>query len=94
MFSEQTIVVFFTLLLTAFNVVDWHTTRTILKAGGTEANPIARFWMRFVSLDVYLACKTALAAYVGYHLGFILLPMLIGMTVFYGFFMARNLRNL
>jgi len=94
MFSEQTIVLFFTLLLTTFNVVDWCTTRSILKAGGTEENPIAKFWMRFVSLDVYLACKTALAAYVGYHLGFVLLPLLIAITVMYGFFMARNFRNL
>jgi len=94
MFSEQTIVVFFTLLLTAFNVVDWYTTRTILKAGGTEANPIGRFWMKHLGVDFYLACKTILAAYVGYHLGFVLLPLLIVITVMYGFLMARNLRNL
>jgi len=94
MFSEQTIVVFFTLLLTVFNVVDWYTTRTILKAGGNEANPIARFWIKHSSVDIYLAAKTALAAYVGYHLGFVLLPMLIFMVALYGFFMARNLRNL
>jgi len=94
MFSEQIIVVFLTLLLTAFNLVDWYSTRTILKAGGTEANPFTAFVLRFINLDIYLAAKTVLAAYVGYHLGFVLSPMLIALTVMYGFFMARNLRNL
>jgi len=94
MFSEQTIIVFFTLLLTAFNIVDWYTTRTTLKTGGAEANPFTAFVLRFINLDVYLASKTVLAAYVGYNLGFVLLPMLIALTVMYGFFMARNLRNM
>jgi len=94
MFSEEIIVIFFTLLLTVFNVVDWYTTRTILKAGGIEKNEFTKAIIRVVNLDLYLAIKTALAAYVGYHLGFVHLPMLIALTVMYGFFMARNLRNL
>jgi len=94
MFSEQIIVVFLTLLLTLFNLVDWYSTRTILKAGGSEVNPIAKFALRFVNIDVYLACKTLLAAVVGYNLGFILMPMLVALVVMYGFFMVRNLRNL
>jgi len=92
--SEQTIVIIITAVFGALNLVDWYTTRTVLKAGGTEDNKFTYFVLRFINLDVYLAGKAALAFYVGYHIGFISMPFLVFLTTLYGFYMYRNWKQL
>lgn len=42
---------------------DWWTSRIALNRGiGTEANPVAAFFMRFVGVDGYFAIKTVAVA--------------------------------
>jgi len=92
--SEHTIIVILTVLLGLLQLGDWYTTRTVLKAGGTEDNKFTAFVLRFINLDVYLAGKAALAFYVGYHIGFISMPFLVFLTTLYGFYMVRNWKQL
>jgi len=50
------------IVLVLLQFADWWTTRTILKQGGRELNPIARAGMRLLGVDGYLGVKTAWVA--------------------------------
>jgi len=59
-------------MLVLLQLGDWYTTRTILKRGGRELNPVAAGAMRFLGVDGFLGVKTAwiaLLAYFALHWG-------------------------
>ena len=62
-------------------VLDWYTTRTILKNGGYEQNPVMVFVFKYLNIDVALAIKSALLGVLGYFIG-LEYPILLVVLVF------------
>ena len=63
------IVYILTAVLAALNLFDWYSTRTILKAGGTEANPVMAKLFSIFGIDVTLAAKVSAVTTVGCFIG-------------------------
>ena len=61
--------------------LDWYTTRTILKNGGYEQNPVMAFVFKYVNVDVALAIKSVLLSIAGYFIG-LALPILLVILIF------------
>jgi len=61
--------------------LDWYTTRTILKNGGYEQNPVMAFVFKYVNVDVALAIKSVLLGIAGYFIG-LALPILLVILIF------------
>ena len=58
-----------TLAAFALQLYDWYSTRTILSKGGVELNPVAKFCMKLVGMDVYLAVKAVVVTALTFYLG-------------------------
>lgn len=46
-----------TILFAITQLGDWYTTRTAISKGGSEGNPIAKFFMKYLGIDGYLLVK-------------------------------------
>ena len=55
--------------------LDWYTTRTILKNGGREQNPVMSFVFKYVNIDVAMGIKAILLSIGGYFIG--ITPLII-----------------
>ena len=62
-------------------LLDWYTTRTILKNGGYEQNPVMAFVFKYVSIDVAMGIKTLLLSIGGYFIGS-LIPLCLVILIF------------
>jgi len=62
-------------------LLDWYTTRTILKNGGYEQNPVMAFVFKYLNVDVALAIKAVLLGFVGYFIG-LEYPLLLVVLIF------------
>jgi hypothetical protein len=62
--------------------LDWYTTRTILKQGGYEQNPVMAFVFKYVNIDVALCHKTITLSILGYFIG-LALPITFSNLNFY-----------
>lgn len=49
--------------------LDWYTTRTILKAGGYEQNPLMVPLFKLFGVDIAMGLKTVILTYLYYWLG-------------------------
>ncbi len=54
-------VLILTVLFALTQLGDWYTTRVALALGGWEANPVARFFMKYIGIDGYLLVKVVVA---------------------------------
>lgn len=82
-----------TIALAALQLMDWHSTRTILNAGGKELNPIARAGIALLGLDEYLIIKTAVVTIAGYEIGTVYPWMLAALVVWYAVVVGFNWRS-
>jgi len=62
-------------------LLDWYTTRTILKQGGYEQNPVMAFVFKYLNVDVALAIKSVLLGILGYYIG-LEYPLLLVVLIF------------
>ena len=89
MLEKQIIIWFF---LTQLG--DWYTTRTVLKQGGVEANPIMAKVFAVLNVDVALALKAVITTYL---LSFVVdvQPMIaVGLSAFYTFVVYHNWKQI
>jgi len=70
-----------TLTFFILQLLDWYTTRTILKNGGYEQNPVMAFVFKYVNVDVALAIKSILLGVLGYYIG-LEYPLLLVVLIF------------
>lgn len=74
--------------------LDWYTTRTILKNGGYEQNPVMAFVFKYVNVDVALAVKTVLLTVSGYYIGSVLPLLLVGLIIVYLAVVIHNAKSI
>ena len=55
-----------TVALGLLQLGDWYTTRTVLKQGGSEANPIIRKAFQYFNVDAVLATKAIAVTAISY----------------------------
>jgi type III secretory pathway component EscU len=84
----------FTLTFFILQLLDWYTTRTILKNGGYEQNPEMAFVFKYVNVDVALAIKAVLLAVIGYYIGLVLPILLVGLIIIYLAVVIHNGKSL
>ena len=75
-------------------VLDWYTTRTILKQGGYEQNPVMAFVFKYLNADVALAIKSALLGVLGYFIGLEYPILLVGLIIVYIAVVFHNWKSL
>ena len=83
-----------TLTFFILQLLDWYTTRTILKQGGYEQNPVMAFVFKYVNVDVALAIKAVLLAVIGYYIGLVLPILLVGLIFIYLAVVIHNGKSL
>ena len=75
-------------------LLDWYTTRTILKNGGYEQNPVMAFVFKYVNVDVALATKAIITSVIGYFIGVIYPLVLVLLIVIYLAVVIHNGKSL
>ena len=83
-----------TLTFFILQLLDWYTTRTILKQGGYEQNPVMAFVFKYVNVDVALAIKAVLLAVIGYYIGLELPILLVVLIIIYLAVVIHNGKSL
>jgi hypothetical protein len=73
---------------------DWYTTRTILKNGGREQNPVMAFVFKYINVDVALAIKGIITSVIGYFIGVIYPLALILLIVIYLAVVIHNAKSI
>mgnify|MGYP001585788135 CR=1 FL=1 len=87
-------VILLTVACAVLQIIDWHTTRTILLRGGSELNPVAKAGMKALGMDGYLVVKgiavTAVTwfATLQWHL------LGVAIVAWYAFWMYRNWKEM
>jgi hypothetical protein len=74
--------------------LDWYTTRTILKNGGYEQNPVMSFVFKYVDIDVAMGIKAILLTLVGCAIGLVYPLLLVGLIILYLFVVIHNWKSL
>jgi len=75
-------------------LLDWYTTRTILKQGGYEQNPVMAFVFKYLNVDVALAIKSVLLGILGYFIGLEYPILLVGLIIVYIAVVFHNWKSL
>ena len=83
-----------TLTFFILQLLDWYTTRTILKNGGREQNPIMAFVFKYVNVDVAMGFKAILVSIFGYFLALTMPIVLILLIVIYLAVVIHNGKSL
>jgi hypothetical protein len=83
-----------TFTLFTLQLADWYSTRTILKAGGYEQNPVMSFVFKYVGVNVAMAVKGLLATAIGYFIGIVYPLLLVFLIVIYLWVVYHNWKSL
>jgi len=77
-------------------LLDWYTTRTILKNGGREQNPLMNFLfhLNVENVDLVMCIKALLSTIVGYFIGVAIPICLVILIVIYLFVVIHNWKSL
>jgi hypothetical protein len=75
-------------------LLDWYTTRTILKQGGFEQNPVMSFLFKYLSIDVAMCIKSVLLSLIGYAIGLVYPLLLVVLIVIYLAVVIHNGKSL
>jgi hypothetical protein len=75
-------------------LLDWYSTRTILKNGGYEQNPVMALVFKYVNVDVALAIKSVLLVIAGYYIGLTIPILLVGLIIVYLAVVIHNGKSL
>ena len=76
--------------------LDWYTTRTILKNGGREQNPLMNFLFHLnkENVDVVMCIKALVSTIIGYFIGLAIPILLVVLIVIYLFVVIHNWKSL
>jgi hypothetical protein len=76
--------------------LDWYTTRTILKNGGYEQNPLMNFLFHLnkENVDIVMCIKVLVSTIVGYLIGSAIPLLLVILIVIYLFVVIHNWKSL
>ena len=83
-----------TLTFFILQLLDWYTTRTILKNGGREQNPVMAFVFKYVNVDVAMCTKALLLGVVGYFVGEAIPLCLMFLIAVYSWVAYHNWKSL
>ena len=88
--------VIYILTLTFFilQLLDWYTTRTILKNGGYEQNPVMSFVFKYLNVDIALAIKSVLLGVLSYYIGLTIPILLVVLIIIYLAVVIHNGKSL
>ena len=75
-------------------LIDWYTTRTILKAGGYEQNPVMVFVFKYINVNVAMGVKTVILSALGYFVGQVYPIILVGFILYYSWVAYHNWKSL
>ena len=80
-----------TLGLLITQLLDWYSTRTVINSGkGYEANKVAAFFMKYLTMDGFLATKAVAVTAMGFWIG-TQAPLVLGACVaFYVIVLINN----
>jgi hypothetical protein len=73
---------------------DWYTTRTILKNGGYEQNPVMAFVFKYMNVDIVLCIKALVSTALGYLIGLEYPLILVGLIFVYFAVVIHNRKSL
>ena len=85
-----------TILFGLLQLLDWYTTRTILKNGGREQNPLMNFLFHLnkENVDTVMFIKALLSTILGYFIGVAMPICLVILIVIYLFVVIHNWKSL
>ena len=85
-----------TLTFFILQLLDWYTTRTILKNGGREQNPVMNFLFHLnkENVDLIMCIKALLSTLIGYFIGSAIPICLVILIVIYLFVVIHNWKSL
>ena len=85
-----------TLTFFILQLLDWYTTRTILKNGGREQNPLMNFLFHLnkENVDLIMCIKALLSTLIGYFIGVAIPICLVILIVIYLFVVIHNWKSL
>ena len=85
-----------TLTFFILQLLDWYTTRTILKNGGKEQNPLMNFLFHLnkENVDLIMCIKALLSTLIGYFIGSAIPICLVILIVIYLFVVIHNWKSL
>jgi hypothetical protein len=83
-----------TFTLFTLQLADWYSTRTILKNGGYEQNPVMSFVFKYVGVNVAMAIKGLLSTAIGYFIGLVYPLALVFLIVIYLWVVYHNWKSL
>ena len=85
-----------TLTFFILQLLDWYTTRTILKNGGREQNPLMNFLFHLnkENVDIVMFIKGLLSTIVGYFIGVAIPFLLVILIVIYLTVVIHNGKSL
>lgn len=88
----MTTLILLTLALLITQILDWYTTRVILRRGGIEYNPIVRWLFTLGGVDTTLAIKAIAVTAAGCWIGTQEILLLAGIVAFYVGIIIHNWR--
>ena len=75
-------------------LLDWYTTRTILKNGGYEQNPLMSILFKYLDMNVVMCMKSIILPLLGYVIGLEYPFLLVVLIVIYLFVVIHNWKSL
>ena len=85
-----------TILFGLLQLLDWYTTRTILKNGGREQNPLMNFLFHLnkENVDIVMFIKALLSTIVGYFIGVAIPIWLVFLIIIYLVVVIHNAKSI
>jgi len=85
-----------TLTFFILQLLDWYTTRTILKNGGREQNPLMNFLFNLnkENVDLVMCIKALVSTIVGYFIGLAMPLLLVVLIIIYLLAVIHNGKSL
>jgi len=77
-------------------LLDWYTTRTILKNGGREQNPLMNFLFKLnkENVDVIMCIKALVSTTIGYFIGLAIPLLLVILIIIYLVAVIHNAKSI
>ena len=86
----------FTFTFFILQLLDWYTTRTILKNGGREQNPLMNFLFNLnkENVDLVMSIKALVSTAVGYFIGLAIPLLLVILIIIYLVAVIHNSKSI
>ena len=90
--DAQDIINALVVVLLITQLLDWYTTRTILRNGGYEQNPVTKKGIELLGVDPFLGIKAVAVTGLGFYIGNVF--VLGGLVTVYVFVLVHNWRSM